>query len=90
MQVRVVELPVNLARLDFSQCLHFFVYPESLLAMVTTALLSSMMMAGSSRGICSSWQIAMRKLSSLARVKRARVSACVEEVATAVCLTLRL
>jgi len=39
------------------------------LARVTTALLSSMMMAGSSRGIRSSWQRAMRKFSSLASVK---------------------
>jgi len=38
----------------------------------------------------SSWQSAIRKLSSFARVNIALVSAWVEEVATAVCLTLRL
>ncbi len=60
------------------------------MAIVTTALLSSMMMVGNSRGIRSSWHRAIMKLSSLASVKMARASAWVDEVATAVCLTLRL
>jgi hypothetical protein len=59
--------------------------------MVTTALLSSMMIAGSWSGMDnSSWQMAMMKLTSLASVNIARASAWVEKVATAVCLTLRL
>ena len=58
--------------------------------MVTTALLSSMTIAGSWSGMDSSWQMTMMKLTSLASVNIARASAWVEEVATAVCLTLRL
>jgi len=45
---------------------------------------------GKVEGDRSSWQRAIRKLSSLAKVNIARASAWVEEVATAVCLTLRL
>ncbi len=55
---------------------------------MTTALLSSMMMAGSSKSICSSWHSEIRKLSSLAKVKMALASACVDDVATAVFLAL--
>ena len=61
MEVCIVELAIDLACFELSEgdllfdiIENHFAYPESLLAIVTTALLSSMMIAGSSSGILSS------------------------------------
>ena len=100
MKVRIVEFPVDLASFNLAEGdlllgivddhVEVFAFLCIGVDIVTTALLSSMTMAGSSRGIRSSWHRAMMKLRSLARVRMARASAWVDEVATAVCLTLRL
>ena len=57
---------------------------------VITALLSSMMMAGSCTGTWRSRQMRKRKMRSLTSVYMARVSECIEDVDTRDCFWLRL